>query len=159
MKNTIEQYLQTQSYIKFRITRDELSSGKTQRYFDLLSYVGQHPDYARKFCGKFTFAFPEYASAELWREAPIRQFVHRLNAVFPFLFFLAEKEQETLKLLTLLECATGEAQGENFALDQKRFAAYLKAQLTGLIHMAQWTELPPDRAQLMIKEIYTYFGL
>jgi len=159
MTKNIEQYLNTQPYIRFSISKEELESKNIQRYFALLTYVGQHPTYAKKFCGKFLLSFRNFTQAELFHSCVVRKFVRELNSSFPFLFFLAEKEGETLKLLTILECSTGENKEENFALDQRRFATYLKAQTVGLIKMADLAGFTSAQAQLIIKQVQAYFGL
>jgi hypothetical protein len=159
MDEKLVDYLNTQEYIKFLITREELTTGKTKRYFDLLHYVGENSEFAKKFCGKFTLYFADYTEQEIWQEPLIKAFVKELNASFPYIFYLAEKEMGTLKLLTILECANGKSSGENLSMDKIRFEQYLKEQLVGVIKMSQKAGLSPENAQSIVQQIYEYFGI
>jgi len=152
-------YLKNEEYIKFLITKDELANKKTQRYFDLLQYVGENPEFAKKFCGKFAFYFDGYTEQELWQEPLIRNFVQQLNARFPYMFYLAEKQAGTLKLLTILECSTGESNGENLSMDKEHFAKYLKEQMLGIVKMGQKTGISSENAQSIMQQVYDYFGI
>ena len=155
----IEEYLANHSYIAFRVSREELEQGITGRYFDLLSYVGQHKEYAGKFCGEFALEFEGFTPQEIWQGQETHSFVRRLNAEFPFMFYLAEKQGPTLKLLTILECSDGKLQGDNMALDEEKFGKYLKTQLEGLINMCQWVGYSPEEAQVMVNQVYKYFNI
>ena len=159
MSEKFKEYLDKQEYIKFSITKEELTTNNIQRYFDLLQYVGTNLAYAKKFGGKFAFYFEGYSEDEIWREPLIRAFVKKLNATFPYLFYLAEKQGGTLKLLTILECATGKSEGENLAMDKEHFSEYLKEQIQGIVKMAQKTGISPENAQSMMQQVYDYFGI
>ena len=152
-------YLENEEYIKFLITKEELTTKKTQRYFDLLQYVGENIEFAKKFCGKFAFYFDGYTEQEIWQDPLIKNFVQQLNARFPYMFYLAEKQTGTLKLLTILECSTGESNGENLSMDKEHFAKYLKEQMLGIVKMAQRTGLSPENAQSIMQQVYDYFGI
>lgn len=56
---------------------------------------------------------------------------------FPFLFFLAEKEGETLKLLVMLTCQSDRVEGDNLSLDPEKFNRFLKQQLKGLLLLSE----------------------
>jgi hypothetical protein len=155
----IEKYLQANDIIKLGVTRKELEGEGSARYFALLSYVGEHPQLAAKFCGKLYLFFPEYQEADIWKQDDIRAFVHKLNAEFPFLFFLAEKEHGTLKLLTVLECAQGAQEQENMEMDVAHFQVYLKQQLTGIVHMGEKAGFTPEKTQSLVQDVFDYFGL
>ncbi len=155
----IEQYLATHTYIAFRVSKAELEQGITGRYFDLLSFVGQHKEYAGKFCGEFALEFAGYTPQEIWQGKETRSFVRRLNAEFPFMFYLAEKQGPTLKLLTILECSEGKLTGDNLALNEKKFGTYLKAQLEGIINTCQWVGYSPEEAQALVDQVYKYFNI
>ena len=86
-------------------------------------------------------------------------FVKKLGEIFPFLFYLAEKEGETLKLLVMLTCRSDKLEGDNLSLDREKFNAYLKQQLKGLLFMSEKTGLSPENAQSLIQGVYAYFGL
>ena len=159
MAEKLKNYLDKQEYIKFLVTKEELMSDNTQRYFDLLQYLGANLAYARKFSGKFAFYFEGYAEEEIWQDPLVIGFVKKLNASFTYLFYLAEKEGGTLKLLTILECATGKRDGENFSMDKEHFSEYLKEQIQGMVKMAQKTGISPENAQSMIQQVYDYLGI
>jgi len=152
-------YLNTQEYIKFLITKEELTAGNTKRYFDLLRYVGENTEFANKFCGKFTLYFDNYAEQEIWQEPLIKAFIKELNANFPYMLYLAEKEAGTLKLLTVLECTNGESSGENIAIDKEHFAKYLKEQMIGIVKMSERVGFSPENAQSIMQQVYDYFGI
>jgi len=152
-------YLNTQEYIKFLITKDELITGNTGRYFELLRYVGENIEFAKKFCGKFTLYFDNYSEQEIWQEPLIKAFIRELNAKFPYMLYLAEKEAGTLKLLTILECANGEISGENIAIDKGHFAKYIKEQMIGIIKMSERVGFSPENAQSIVQQVYDYFGI
>lgn len=78
---------------------------------------------------------------------------------FPFLFFLAEKEGETLKLLVMLTCQSDRVEGDNLSLDPEKFNRFLKQQLKGLLLLSEKAGLSPENAQGLIQNIYEYFGL
>ena len=86
-------------------------------------------------------------------------FVQKLGEAFPYLFFLAEKEGETLKLLVMLTCQSDQVQGDNLSLDPEKFSNYLKKQLKGLLLLSEKAGLSPENAQGMIQDIHGYFGL
>lgn len=155
----IEEYLAAHNYIAIRVSKEELEQGITGRYFDLLTFVGQHKKYAGKFCGEFALEFAGFTPQEIWQGKETRSFVRRLNAEFPFMFYLSEKQGETLKLLTILECSDGKLQGDNMALNQEKFEKYLKTQLEGLINTCQWVGYSPEDAQIMVEQVYKYFGI
>jgi len=158
-REQIECYLQQHDYITLGVTKAELNQDGGDRYFDLLSCVGSELVYSKKFCGKLFLTFKDFSEAELWRNEEARTFAQKLAGTFPYLFFLAEKEQGTLKLLTILVCASGEAQKEDLALDKEKFHAFLQKQLQGIVKMSQKVGFTPEMAQSLIDEVYAYFGL
>lgn len=155
----IKQYLDNHDYITLGITKEELLQNGGARYFELLSVVENTPHYAAKFCNRLMLNFKNYTDEELWQSREARTFVQKLNAEFPFIFFLAEKENATLKVLTILECATSESQGEDFALDKERFNKFLKVELQNIVLMSQKAGFAPERAQSLMDDVYTYFGI
>jgi len=159
MDKKFAEYLNTQEYIKFLITKDELTTGNTERYFELLRYVGENIDFARKFCGKFVLYFDDYPEQEIWQEPLIKTFIRELNAKFPYMLYLAEKEAGTLKLLTILECTNGEISGENIAIDKEHFAKYIKEQMIGIVKMSERVGFSPENAQSIMQQVYDYFGI
>ncbi len=158
-KEQIETYLQKHDYITLGISKADLTKDGGARYFELLSLVGEEPVYGKKFCGKMFLAFKDFSEEELWHSKLARNFVQKLADQFPYLFFLAEKEQATLKLLTILACANGEAQREDLALDKDKFNAFLQAQMKGIVQMSQKVGFSPEMAQSLMDEVYAYFGL
>lgn len=157
--NDLKEFLDTHSYIAFRVSKEEMEQGITGRYFDLLSYVGSHKEYAAKFCGEFALEFAGFTAQEIWQAKEARSFVRRLNAEFPFMFYLSEKQGETLKILTILECSEGKLEGDNLALDQEKFGTYLKKQLEGIVNMCQEVGYSPEEAESMINQVYKYFNI
>lgn len=156
----LKQYLDGQDYIRLQVRQAELAAPQgTDRYFALLAYIGVHPEYARKFCGRLLLTFHEDCGSYLWENEKAREFVRKLAREFPFLLYLAEKEGETLKLLAILACADTTLEGDNLSMDKKRFEAFLKQQLKGLLLMCEKTGLSPENAQSLIEGIYAYFGL
>lgn len=156
----LQNYLDKQEYIRFQVKQAELeASGGTDRYFALLAYLGIHPKYARKFCGRLFLTFHEDCGKFLWENEKARDFIRKLAETFPFLLYLAEKEGETPKLLAILTCADTKLSGDNLSMDKKRFEAFLKQQLKGLLLMCEKTGLSPENAQSLIESIYEYFGL
>lgn len=156
----VKRYLDGQEYIRFQVKQAELEDRQgTERYFALLTYVGMHPVYARKFCSRFFLSFHEDCGKAIWANEKARDFVRRLAETFPYLLYLAEKEGETLKLLAILACANTDLEGDNLSMDKKRFETFLKQQLRGLLFLCEKTGLSPENAQSLIEGIYEYFGL
>lgn len=156
----IRSYLERQDFIGFQVHQEELDHpDELQRYFQLLGLVGSQPALARKFCGRWGLSFAEDCGPALWESQGAVDFVQKLGEAFPYLFFLAEKEGETLKLLVMLTCQSDQVQGDNLSLDPEKFSNYLKKQLKGLLLLSEKAGLSPENAQGMIQDIYGYFGL
>ena len=156
----IRSYLERQDFIGFQVHQAELDHPEQlQRYFRLLDYVGSQTALARKFCGRWGLSFGEDCGPALWENQGAVEFVRKLGEAFPFLFFLAEKEGETLKLLVMHSCKSDRLEGDNLSLDPEKFNGYLKKQLKGLLQLSEKTGLSPENAQGMIQNIYEYFGL
>lgn len=158
-KEQVENYLNNHEYITLGVSETELSQDGGARYFDLLKIIGQEPDYSKKFCGKLLLAFKDISDQEVWKHRLAREFVEKLAKEFSYLFFLAEKEQGTLKLITILACASGEAAREDLALDKDKFNTLLQEQLKGIVQMSQKAGFTPEMAQSLIDEVYAYFGI
>ena len=158
-REQIEAYLQKNDYITLGVTKEELEKDGGARYFELVALLEQNTLYGRKFCGKMHLSFKNFADEELWKSQKAREFVQKLAEKFPCLFFLAEKEQATLKLLTILACANGETQKEDLALDKDKFNSFLQAQLRGIVQMSQKVGFSPEMAQSLMDEVYAYFGI
>lgn len=156
----LQAYLDKQDFIGFQVHQAELADPeKAARYFQLLDYVGRHPRWAKKFCSRWGLSFAEDCGQYLWENQKAVDFVKKLGAAFPFLFYLAEKEGETLKLLVMLTCRSDKLEGDNLSLDRDKFNAYLKEQLKGLLLMSEKTGLSPENAQSLMQGVYEYFGL
>lgn len=156
----LQAYLEKQDFIGFQVHEAELEQPEgTDRYFQLLDYVGSHPQWAKKFCSRWGLSFHEDCGQYLWENPKAVEFVKKLGEAFPFLFYLAEKEGETLKLLVMLTCRSDKLEGDNLSLDRDKFNAYLKQQLKGLLFMSERTGLSPENAQSLIQCVYEYFGL
>lgn len=156
----LQAYLDRQDFIGFQVREAELEQPEgTARYFQLLDYVGRHPQYAKKFCSHWGLSFHEDCGPYLWENQGAVEFVKKLGEAFPFLFYLAEKEGETLKLLVMLTCRSDRLEGDNLSLDKDKFNAYLKQQLKGLLLMSEKTGLSPENAQSLMQGVYEYFGL
>lgn len=156
----IRSYLERQEFIGFRVRQEELDHPEQlQRYFQLLEYVGSHPALARKFCSRWGLSFGEDCGSTLWTNPAAVAFVEKMADAFPFLFFLAEKEVETLKLLVMLTCQSDRVEGDNLSLDPEKFNRFLKQQLKGLLLLSEKAGLSPENAQGLIQNIYEYFGL
>lgn len=85
-------------------------------------------------------------------------FVKRLTA-YPYLFFLAEKEGETLKFLTALSCRKGGLVGDNLSLDKDLFNELLQKQMKGILVMSQAAHFSPENAKSIMDSVFTYFGM
>ena len=155
----IAKYLQKEDYIKLAVTKEELEQDKTKRYFELFQYLIAHKELIGKFSGKMALFFPDYKEEEIWHNKKIKDFIAKLNEKCPYLFFFAEKEAGTLKLLTILECATDVKEGDNFALDKEKFGAYLQSQLKGIVLMSEAAGFTPEKAQALVQDVYNYFGI
>lgn len=156
----IRSYLERQDFIGFQVHQEELDHPeRLQRYFQLLEMVGSQPALARKFCSRWGLSFVGDCGEALWENKKAVAFVRKLGETFPFLFFLAEKEGETLKLLVMLTCQSDKLEGDNLSLDPEKFNGFLKNQLKGLLLLSQKAGLSPENAQGLIQNIYEYFGL
>lgn len=158
-KTKIESYLTTHEYISLGITKDELLQDGGARYFNLLEEVIHKDEYLKKFCGKLFMGFKGYTEEEMWQAKEIHSFVQKLNEIVPCLFYLAEKENQTLKLLMIFQCFSGETSGEDMGLDKTKFDSYLKSQLKEIILCSQKVGFSPDHAQSIINDVYSYFGI
>ena len=153
-------YLDRQPFIRFQVSQAELAAPQgTDRYGELLAYVGSQVEYARKFCGKWSLSFQADCGPYLWENPQAVAFVRQLGDTFPYLFYLAEKEGETLKLLVMLNCMSDKLEGDNLSLDKAKFNVFLKTQLKGLLLMSERAGLSPENAESQIQSVYEYFGL
>lgn len=155
----IQTYLAKEEFIKFSITKTEIESDLTGRYFALLDFLVQDDFYALKFRSKLAINFFEYTEEELIFNENLKRFAQKLVLNYPELFFFLEKKIGSIKLLTILVCGSGETAGENVSVDKKIFDHYLKSQLQGIVKMGIKTALPPEETEKMIEDVYSYFGI
>lgn len=156
----IKKILDSHEQLVFQIQQNDLHNAeKTAAYASLLAYVGMHPAYGKKFCGCWTLSFTPDCGTALWENTKAVQFVRNLGTQFPFLFYLAEKEGETLKLLVMLFCKSDKVEGDNLSLDRDIFNRFLKEQLKGILLMSEKVGLSPENAQVQMQSVYEYFGL
>jgi hypothetical protein len=155
----IEKYLDTHSRIYFHVHQAELDDPENiSRYFELLAYLEKHPQRAGQFCNALELSFDPDCGEHLWKNEKVVSFVRQLTS-FPFLFFLAEKEGDTLKFLAALSCCSGEKAGDNLALDAEKFHQLLQQQMKGLLVMSQAAGFSPENAQSLMDCIFAYYGL
>ncbi len=156
----IKKILDTNRQLVFQLRQEDLDNAeKTAAYFALLAYVGTHPAYGKKFCGHWKLSFATDCGDSLWENTKAVQFIRDLGAQFPFLFYLAEKEGETLKLLVMLFCKSDKVEGDNLSLDRDIFNRFLKEQLKGILFMSEKAGLSPENAKAQMQSVYEYFGL
>ncbi|MEG0797402.1 MAG: hypothetical protein RSC56_04775 [Acidaminococcaceae bacterium] len=155
----ITTYLEKETYINLKITREEVTSEATARYFALLECLGRSASYVEKFRERLVIHFSDYTEEELFTDTEIKKLINRFNAEFPYLFFFLDKSMGTIKLFTIVECGTGTSDGEHFALDKAKFNAYVQYQCKGIIKLAQYYKLEPELAETVIQNVYNYFGL
>lgn len=102
--------------------------------------------------------FHPSCGTDLWENEAAAAFVKRLTA-YPYLFFLAEKEGETLKFLTALSCRKGGLVGDNLSLDKDLFNELLQKQMKGILVMSQAAHFSPENAKSIMDSVFTYFGM
>ncbi len=156
----IKEILDSHAQLVFQMQQSDLNNEeKKADYASLLAYVGMHPAYGKKFFGRWTLSFATDCGTALWENPKAVQFVRDLGTQFPFLFYLAEKEGETLKLLVMLFCKSDKVEGDNLSLDRDTFNRFLKEQLKGILFMSEKAGLSPENAQAQMQSVYEYFGL
>lgn len=154
-----EAYLNKEDYINVKISREEVEAGATERYFALFAILGEKAEYADKFCEQMAIHFEGYDEAALWQEKAVRELAKKITAAFPYLFYFLDKEMGSIKVLTILECGTGECDGDNCAIDQTKFDAFLKRQLKGILQLGMKLNISPAKAELVMNHVYDYFGM
>lgn len=154
-----EAYLNKEDYINAKITREEIEAGATERYFALFAILGEKAEYAEKFCERMAIHFEGYDEAALWQEKPVKDLVEKITEAFPYLFYFLDKDMGSIKVLTIIECGTGECDGDNCVMDKAKFDAFLKRQLKGILQLGMELELSPEQAELVMDHVYDYFGM
>ena len=158
-EETIKAYLDKQPFIRLEVHQEELEdAGKGARYGALLDYLGRHPEYAAKFCSKLSLSFAPDCGDNVWKNEKAAAFVQRLLQ-FPWLFFFAEKEGETLKLLVALGCQKGKDRGDQLALDKEVFQAVLQKQMQGMVRMSQKAGFSAENIESLMLCVFEYFGI
>ncbi|MCH3949456.1 MAG: hypothetical protein LKE33_00730 [Acidaminococcus sp.] len=155
----IQSYLEKNTALKWQIPKSVYEAPEgAEPYLQILRFIGEHPEFAEKFCGRLSISFAPGCRADIWREAGAVRFVKSLTDC-PFLFFLAEKEGNTLKLLAALSCYDGRQSGDELALDKSAFSDLLRNQLKGIVLMSKLVRFTPERAQSFVVDVLTYFGM
>jgi hypothetical protein len=155
----IQSYLEANTTLEWQIRKSECEAPEgAEPYLQILRFIGEHPEYAEKFCGRLSISFAPDCRAEIWREAGAARIIKSLTAC-PFLFFLAEKEGDTLKLLAALSCYDGRQSGDELALDKAAFSDLLRNQMKGIVLTSKLVRFTPEKAQSLVMDVLTYFGM
>jgi hypothetical protein len=95
---------------------------------------------------------------ELWQIPEVRRFVARLDAVFPYWFFLADLRTETLHLLASCLCRSSELAPGLTGFNQEDLLGFLQRQFDGLNELWELHGLAPGNNVVVTERIVEYFA-
>lgn len=94
---------------------------------------------------------------ELWQIPEVRQFVRRLDAVFPYWFFLADLESETLLVIAKCICFTAAAGPGHGTVNKADLRAFAERQFDGMNQLWELHSLPEERLCEVSEAIARFF--
>lgn len=154
----VEKYLEQENYINIVIKKEELENEEAERYFALLTILGEKKEYAERFAGRMNLSF-EGCESGPFKDEKILRIARDFCDSFPYFFYFLDKEAATIKDFTIAYCGTGTIEGDNHAVDKITFETFLKRQLQGMVILAAKHDLTPDKLEEEVKQVYDYFGL
>lgn len=143
----------------YLIARQDVEAGFVDELHASLSQLVATSEAARQTRGQLRLLFQGYDDdpRELRRIPEVRRYVSRLDAVFPYWFFVADLRSDTLQLLATCLCRTSEVAPGRVEIDLQDFDAFLRRQFAGLNELWEAASLSPEENVRTTQRIVEYF--